>query len=162
MLIKGVVFEDFCNYREPSMFIIFPYCTFKCDVEYGNCICQNSSLSKQKNLNIDMNILINNFIENPITKAIVCGGLEPLDSWDELKEFIKLVRNKSNSTIVIYTGYDKNEILDKVQWLSNYKNIIVKFGRYIPNQKPHYDEILGIELASDNQYAEVINNENYC
>ena len=38
----------------------------------------------------------------------------------------------------------------------NFKNIIIKFGRYVPNQKEHYDEILGINLASSNQYAEVI------
>lgn len=37
-----------------------------------------------------------------------------------------------------------------------WKNIIVKFGRFIPNQHPHYDEVLGINLASDNQYAEKI------
>jgi len=32
-------------------------------------------------------------------------------------------------------------------------NIIVKFGRYRPNQEKHYDKILGVFLASDNQYA---------
>ena len=37
-----------------------------------------------------------------------------------------------------------------------WENIIIKFGRYIPNQEKHYDDVLGIELASDNQYAEVI------
>jgi hypothetical protein len=35
-----------------------------------------------------------------------------------------------------------------------YKNVIIKYGRYIPNQTPHYDEVLGVNLASDNQYAE--------
>ena len=42
----------------------------------------------------------------------------------------------------------------KVFW--GFTNIIIKFGRYIPNQKPHYDEVLGVNLASDNQYAERI------
>jgi hypothetical protein len=37
--------------------------------------------------------------------------------------------------------------------LWDYKNIIIKYGRYIPNQTPHYDEVLGVYLASDNQYA---------
>lgn len=31
--------------------------------------------------------------------------------------------------------------------------------RYIPNQEKHYDEVLGIYLASDNQYAEKLNVE---
>ena len=40
--------------------------------------------------------------------------------------------------------------------LYDYKNIIIKYGRYIPNQTPHRDEVLGVNLASDNQYAERI------
>ena len=40
--------------------------------------------------------------------------------------------------------------------LKKYSNIIIKFGRFIPNQKPHYDPVLGVELASDNQYGEKI------
>jgi len=42
---------------------------------------------------------------------------------------------------------------DKLTLLSQYKNVIIKFGRFIPNQEPHYDEILGVNLASNNQYA---------
>lgn len=45
---------------------------------------------------------------------------------------------------------------DKFHVLSEYKNIVVKFGRYIPGQEKHYDEVLGVYLASDNQYAEKI------
>ena len=35
----------------------------------------------------------------------------------------------------------------------NFRNIIVKFGRFIPDQESHYDEVLGVNLASNNQYA---------
>ena len=38
--------------------------------------------------------------------------------------------------------------------LKKYKNIIVKFGRFIPNQEKQYDEVLGVYLASNNQYGE--------
>ena len=31
--------------------------------------------------------------------------------------------------------------------------VIVKFGRFRPNQEKHYDEVLGVYLISDNQYA---------
>ena len=41
-----------------------------------------------------------------------------------------------------------------IQRLATYGNVVVKFGRYIPNQKHIFDEVLGVELASDNQYAE--------
>ena len=57
---------------------------------------------------------------------------------------------------MIYTGYDKQEICEQIDKMMNFKNIIIKFGRYVPNQKEHYDEVLGINLASNNQYAEEI------
>lgn len=156
MIVKDILFEDFCNYKEPSMFIIFPYCSFKCDKENGSCICQNSSLVKQPNIEVDTTKIVDKYISNNISKAIVCGGLEPLDSWEDLQNFIMLVRYRTNDPLIIYTGYNKNEIKDKIEWLKLYENIIVKFGRFIPNQNSHYDNILGINLASDNQYAEVI------
>ena len=40
--------------------------------------------------------------------------------------------------------------------LKQYKNIYIKFGRYVPNQNEHYDEVLGVKLVSDNQYGEKI------
>ena len=88
--------------------------------------------------------------------ALVCGGLEPCDSWEELKELIHTLRKYKEDDIVIYTGYYKNEIEDKIKWFKQYPNIIVKFGRYIPNRPSRYDDVLSITLASDNQYAERI------
>ena len=85
---------------------------------------------------------------------MVCGGLEPFDSWEELQHFLYLFRKCCNADIIIYTGYYEYEIQDKISWLkNNISNIVVKFGRYVPNQAPHYDEVLGVKLASDNQYA---------
>ena len=45
---------------------------------------------------------------------------------------------------------------DKIALLSHYKNVIVKFGRFIPNQESHYDKILGVNLVSNNQYSKII------
>ena len=81
---------------------------------------------------------------------------EPLLQFNELLSYISYLRRYTLDDIVIYTGYYKHEILQEVNILSQYKNIIVKFGRYIPNQKSIYDEILGVTLASNNQYAERI------
>ena len=33
MVVKGIVDEDFVNYKVPSMTIMFPYCDFKCEVD---------------------------------------------------------------------------------------------------------------------------------
>ncbi len=156
MVIKGVTMEDFSNYKKPSMFIAFPCCDFKCDKEYGVQVCQNGALAKAPNLDIDVDIIVKKYLDNPITKAVVCGGLETLDSWLDLLLFIKKFREKSQDDLVIYTGYNKEEITDKINILKQFPNIIVKFGRYIPNQEKHYDKVLGIELASPNQYAERI------
>lgn len=154
MIIKGLLDEDFINYKEPSMFISFPHCSFKCDKESGKNLCQNSSLSKSPNIDVDIEKIVDRFMNNDITKAIVFGGLEPLDSFDDVMETIKLVRSKDClCDIVIYTGYYENEVQEYIDKLKKFKNIIVKFGRYIPDNKPHYDDILCVYLASDNQYA---------
>ena len=46
-------------------------------------------------------------------------------------------------------------IIEAIKQLKVY-NIIVKFGRYFKGDKPHYDEVLGIKLASNNQYGKRI------
>ena len=154
MIIKQLIDEDFVNYKKPSMFVGFPKCSFKCDRECGMQVCQNSTLALSHNIHIDTNKLVERYLDNPITHSIVCGGLEPIDTFDELIEFISCLREKTDDDIVIYTGYYKDEISNKINELSKFKNIIVKFGRFIPYHGKHYDEILGVYLASDNQYAE--------
>jgi hypothetical protein len=156
MKLKGVRMEDFTNYKQPSMYIAFPSCTFKCERECGQKMCQNSSLVQAPDIDVSINSLIERYMDNPITRAVVCAGLEPLDSWDDLQCFIMNFRYWCGDEIIVFTGYNKDEIEDKVEWLRLYQPIIIKYGRYIPNQQPHYDPILGIQLASDNQYAEVI------
>ena len=156
MIIKQLLDEDFVNYKKPSMFIGFPSCTWKCDRECGKKVCQNGTLATTPNIEIEVKILVDRYINNPITKAVVCGGLEPFDTWNNLQKFIIELRQKSQDDIVIYTGYKKEEISYAVDWLNLFPNIIVKFGRFVPDQQKHYDEVLGIYLASDNQYAERI------
>lgn len=141
------------------MFIISSVCNWKCCIEQGLdiSVCQNSSIIKQKTLDISPEIIYNMFVSNPITDAIVIGGLEPIDQIDEVIEVIDYFRkNNDNSPFIIYTGYYPKEIQNSLNRLKNYNNIIVKFGRFIPNRQRRYDEVLGIELISDNQYAEVI------
>ena len=156
--IKGIRMEDFTNYKKPSLYIAFPSCTFKCERECGQKMCQNSSLVQAPTLTIGVHSIVSKYINNPITSAIVIGGLEPFDSEEDLQILIAYLRVSTKDDIVIYTGYTKEEVQEReiYQYLLNAKNIIIKFGRFIPNQQPHYDEVLGIKLASDNQYAERI------
>lgn len=153
MKIKGLISEDFINYKKPAMTIMFPRCNgFKCGVEY----CQNSPLSKADDIEISIQDIVERYLHNPITEAVVMQGLEPFDSWDDLLELIKQLRMNCDNDIVIYTGYYKEEIADKMDLLSKYKNIIIKFGRFLYNDKPIFDDVLGVTLASSNQYAERI------
>ena len=151
MLLKGIVDEDFSNYKKPAMLLAFPYCSFKC----GN-LCQNLPISKLPNTEYKTKEIINRYLNNNISKVILCGGLEPFDSFDDILELLSEFRKISNDDFVVYTGFDENEIYDKLALLSHYENVIVKFGRFIPNQESHYDEILGVNLVSPNQYAKII------
>ena len=156
MILKGLNDYDICNYKEPSMFLIFPHCTFKCDKECGQQVCQNSTLDNEPIIDISLEHVVLRYLENPLTHAIVCGGLEPFDSWEQLYDLCETIRYYCDDPIVIYTGYTSNEINRQIEILSNFRNIIIKFGRYIPNQLSHFDEVLGVKLASPNQYAERI------
>lgn len=156
MILKGIIDEDFVNYKIPCMTLEFPRCSFKCDKECGKPVCQNGALASSLDIQVDIESLIQRYLNNPITHAVVAQGLEPLDSWDDLLQFVTAFRKKSDDNIIIYTGYNKDEIGDKIMLLKAFPNIIVKFGRYIPGQQPHSDPVLGVDLASDNQYAEEV------
>lgn len=157
MKIKGLLDEDIANYKKTAMFIIMPYCTFKCDKENGNQICQNCKLAHESIIDIPTDVLCRRYISNDLSKAVVFGGLEPFDSLQDVYEFVMMLRQQfhCNDDIVIYTGYTQQEIEKGVYYkaLIEQPNIIIKFGRFIPNREPHYDEILGKNLASPNQYA---------
>jgi len=156
MKLKGLVETDFVNYKKTSMFLITSQCDFKCDKECGKDVCQNSPLAKAAVHEIDNQKLIQSYINNPLTEAIVIGGLEPFDTWEDTFQFIKDVRNYYiEDDIVIYTGYTQEEVFERLVELSNFHagNIVIKYGRFRPNSEGIYDRILGIKLSSKNQYG---------
>jgi hypothetical protein len=153
MILKEIKDEDFVNYRKPSMFLGFPRCSFKCDIENGKQVCQNSALATSPDINVPLDEIIERYINNPITEAIVIGGLEPFDTFTQLYKFIKAFRNITDDDIVVYTGYYEDEIEDMIDKIAPF-HVIIKFGRFIEGQTKHYDTVLGVELASENQYAE--------
>ena len=158
MRIKTIKDEDFTNYKKTSMFIGTISCGGKCckEANIPLSVCQNDSWRKANIINMPDEKIVERYLNNNLTSAIVFGGLEPFEQFNELWDFIHLFRSKSTDPIVIYTGYNEDEISNEIKILSNYVNIIVKFGRYIPNSKSIKDEILGVTLASENQYARVL------
>lgn len=162
MLTKGIIDEDFINYKKPSMVIMCSTCSFKCDKECGEQVCQNSALATSPDIQIDNFSIVDRYLKNPITKAIVFSGLEPFDSFEDMYSIVYALRQRNcTDDVVIYTGYDRDEISTMkradgffyIDSLILLRPIIVKYGRYKPNQKMKYDEVLGVNLASDNQYA---------
>ena len=161
MKVKTILDEDFTNYREPSMFIGCISCGGKCAKEGGFdiSICQNDEWRKAPIITYDNAELIKRYLSNDMTKAIVFGLLEPFEQFEELYIFIDMLRNtfRCDDTIIIYTGYNKREITQYIDKLRSVgRNIIIKFGRFMLNNEKHFDEVLGVYLASDNQYAERI------
>lgn len=156
MILKGIIDIDFINYKKPSMVLEFPYCSFKCDKECGKQVCQNSELASAPNVEISNQKIIERYLNNPVSQAIVMQGLEPFNSVYALYTFIRDFREVSSDDIVIYTGFTEREVYLYADTLKSYKNIIIKYGRYVPDEKPHKDELLGVYLASSNQYAKKI------
>ena len=141
MLIKGIVDEDFINYKLPSMYIATAACSFKCDKEYGTKICQNSVLAQQPSHIIDNQLIVDRYLKNDITKAIVFGGLEPFDLCWDLVVLIGLFRSSTKDDIVIYTGYTKEEA----------SHIIVPFSdKYHGDPKLFRDSIMSSLLQQKN------------
>ena len=161
-LIKDEVFQD---YKKISMLIAFPQCSWKC----GADLCQNCNLARSPDIEISKEEIWERYHANPITEAFVFAGLEPFDTPQDVVTLVDFLRRqcKCQDDIVIYTGYTREELnkgyneqgiasaLVQNLWeaLQQYDNLIIKFGRFIPNQEPHLDPVLGIKLASSNQYA---------
>ena len=155
MKLKGIIDYDIINYKEPCLTLLFNNCDFKCDKLNGCQVCQNSHLAAEPDIEISLDTIWNIYCLNPLTKGFCCQGLEPLDSIDELLGFIYYIRKirYCEDAIINYTGYNKEEITKFNYQITQYKNIIIKWGRFIMGAEPHYDNILGVNLASNNQYA---------
>ena len=151
MRLKSIIYEDYSNYRRPALFLGTCLCDWKCERESKDCHCQNSSFANYPIVDVDDAKLVDDYMGNSLTHAIVVGGLEPMLQFPELIRLIDTFRKRTDDPIVIYTGYYEDEIANKIKLLRKHRNIILKVGRYIPNDKPHLDEVLGVELASSNQ-----------
>ena len=79
-----------------------------------------------------------------------------MDSFEELLNFLEDFRKVSDDDFIVFTGYNEDEKIEEIEKLSKYKNVIIKYGRFRPGDKPHNDPVLGVPLASGNQYAKKI------
>lgn len=159
MHLVDILDEDFVNYKKPCMTVMFPYCTFKCNRECGKEVCHNMHLKDSDLVDVPVNEIVDRYINNPITEAIVMQGLEPFDSFDELYSLIYKFTEKCNDDIVIFTGYKEEEISDKVKMILEIvesNKLIIKYGRFIPDDNEVFDPVLGVKLSSSNQYGKIV------
>lgn len=152
------------DYKKTSLyFSVGLECTMKCmndlkqiNYDISECDCHNSELLKNKPIEFTKEYLEQIINKNPFINSYVMGGLEPLDSFNNLIKLIELIRSINNDDIVIYTGYYEHEVENKINTLKQYSNIIMKFGRFNPQLKPKFDKVLGVTLISSNQYGKKI------
>lgn len=159
MSVKEIVDENFQDYKKASMFICAKSCDFKCLTELNKNIniCQNMRVSKLPTFDIKISDIFDRYVSNIITRAVIIGGLEPMLQFHEVYSLIYYFRkNNCPDDFVIYTGYYYREIEQYIKKLQDLDNIIIKYGRYIPDSNPRFDNTLGIILSFDNQYSERI------
>lgn len=158
--VKGIIWEDIVNYKKIGTTLMMPKCSFKCDKENGTQGCQNWELAAAPLQTVHINAFMRNYKSNTLTEAIILQGLEPLDSPVSVFTVAAALSDfHITDDLVIYTGYYKDEypalIIPEIAKIIP-GNLIIKWGRYRPKQLPHYDPILGVYLASENQYGEII------
>jgi len=153
MRLKQIIDESFGDFKQCSMLLVADKCTFKCEG------CQNKHLMLLETQEFPDEEILERFLNNPISEAIVIGGLEPFEQLSEVVHFIsKATEMKLSVPIVVYTGFDMEDY--DLYWsgfepaAKSYDGpVIVKFGRYIQGSKPYFNKDLGVTLISDNQYT---------
>ena len=120
-------------------------------------MCQNWPIRNQKIIDLGIDRVIAMYDNgSPLSHSITFQGLEPLDNLKQLLWFIYAFRKHHSDRLCIWTGYTEEECEDLVYMLRDkmgYENIIIKFGRFIPNCESRWDPVLKLNLASPNQHG---------
>ena len=147
---------DLVNYVYPTFLIASGVtCTFKCERECGKKVCQNHPLLKEEVIHYSIPNAIWRYDRQSLSNSITFQGLEPLDNMVQLVWFLIEFRKNHDDDVIIWTGYTEDECEAFINLLKELKitNVIIKFGRYVPDKEPHMDELLGVQLSNEEQYA---------
>jgi len=152
---------NFSDYKKVVLKVSMPNCSFKCctDLDLPKSTCANYPMH---GFGVEMkgSSDVLSYYDPSIHNGILLGGLEPFDSFKDMREILKaFVCKYPNDDIVIYSGYKYIEIQERVidllsdLYVVGDNTVFIKFGRYMPNKPSYQNEQLGVELASDNQYV---------
>lgn len=147
--------EVFQDYKKSAILFSTCYCNWKCCHEAGipESVCQNQKVAQQREVYLPFESVLKK-VNQSFTDAVIFGGLEPMLQADEVVQCIQYLRQHGvKKDIVVYTGYYVEEIDEETLAYLAMNDVILKCGRYIPDRKPKFDAVLGITLASDNQYG---------
>jgi len=146
------------DYKKTGLYVTIGInCTGKCWKKQGlnSKICQNWEYNNKYSL-FSIEEIIKEYYRNPFISCYILTGMEPFDNFEEMLLLISEIRISNDCDIVIYSGYNKEELEKHIETLKKFKNIIIKFGIYAVDLPRIYDDVLGIELISSNQYAKRI------
>lgn len=132
-------------------------CDFKC-CPHNHQLCHNEPLRSTPVIVVQISEIVKQYLSQQLSTSLTLQGLEPLDNMDGVLWLLWYFRRKSKDPIFIWTGYEEEEVatlIGLVRFLQ-WKSIFLKMGRYRWGEKPHYDENLGVFLASPNQYCKKI------
>jgi len=155
MKVAGSPRTVFNDYKRVGLYIATPFCNFKCVKEAKEkgieIHCHNGGLDNVGDLSAET--LVARYIKtNPFIECIILSGLDPIDNWEETKQFIDDFRRVIDMEIVVFTGYYPEEIKDKLEEIKHHDNIMFKFGRFDPTNESKFDETGGVTLATGNQF----------
>lgn len=99
-------------------------CTHHCP------FCQNQKYWNDNGKEYEINYLVNKLNSNPLTNITLSGGDGLTVQYDSTLKLLKELKNKTNKTIWVYTGYTWEELInsDKSECLQ-YIDVLVD-GRF--------------------------------
>ena len=122
-----------------------------CNIKCKGCMSKYTwNFEKKYKRNIED--VIEEILSYPSKKITISGG-EPFDQPKELKYLLKILKENDFKDILVYTGYNYDEIKDKYKDILKYIDVLVA-GRFIEGLESEY-----IWKGSENQEMYIFNKE---
>ena len=121
--------------------IRFVIWTQGCSIHCKDCWNKDMWSFETKN-KIPVTRLFNKILEVSNIEGVTILGGEPFDQYEELLDLVKLIR-KTDLSIIVYTGYEINELKQTKQTeIFKYIDILIT-GRYISKYKTMNGGLIG-------------------
>lgn len=99
--------------------------------------------------------IIKEVLEYKFSTGVIFGGFEWTEQIDDLYALLDCATNNGLS-IMLYTHYDKSELVELYPRLYTYHGLYIKYGEYRRDFHQDGYTSCGVPLASTNQYIEQV------